>query len=71
MNSSVDVADHSHGGWKVVIVAVLLIFMQTLMVAGRFVSRKMNKVALEADDYVLLFATLLTSSLCGLALTCK
>ncbi len=71
MGPFIDVTDYSHGGWKVVVVAVLLIVMQILMVSGRFVSRKMNKVSLAADDYVLLFATALTSGLCGLALACK
>lgn len=71
MGSFVDVTDYSHGGWKVVIVAVLLIIMQILMVTGRFLCRKLNKVAVAADDYVLLLATVLTSGLCGLAIACK
>lgn len=71
MGSSITVTDYGHGGWKVVVVAILLIFMQFLMVTGRFVSRTMNKVALAADDYVLLLAAVLTSGLCGLALACK
>jgi len=71
MGSFVDVTDYGHGGWKVIIVAVLLIIIQILMVTGRFVSRKANKIALAADDYVLLFATVLTTGLCALALACK
>lgn len=52
-----EVGDYSQGGYKVVIVAALLIIMQSLMVAGRFVSRKLQKVVLAVDDFVLVFAT--------------
>lgn len=71
MDSSVDITSYGHGAFKVIVVAALLIVMQILMVGGRFVSRKMRKVPLAADDYVLLIATILTLGLCALALTCK
>ncbi|KAL9070660.1 MAG: hypothetical protein Q9161_004714 [Pseudevernia consocians] len=69
MGASVDITSYSHGAFKVIIVAALLIVMQILMVGGRFVSRKMRKVPLAADDYVLLIAAILTLGLCALALT--
>lgn len=71
MGFFVDVTDYNYGGWKVVIVAALLIAMQSLMVIGRFVSRRLQKVPLAADDFVLLLATVLTTGLCALALACK
>ena len=52
-----DVGDYSHGGYKVVIVASLLIFMSMLMVGGRLVGRQLQKVWLGMDDYVLIIAT--------------
>lgn len=48
---------YSHGGYKVVVVASVLILMQTLMVSGRLLSRHLQKVALAVDDYVLFVAT--------------
>ena len=47
----------SNGGYKVVVVAIILIIMQTLMVAGRVISRRLQKVWLGIDDYVLISAT--------------
>ena len=70
MGSSIDFADYGHGGWKVVIVAILLIVMQSLMVTGRYVSRRLRKVSLASDDYVLFLATVFTVGLCALALAC-
>ena len=71
MASYVDITSYGQGAFKVIIVAALLILMQILMVGGRFVSRKLRKVPLAADDYVLLVAAALTIGLCGLALACK
>lgn len=50
-------ARYGDGGYKVVVVASVLIFMQFIMVFGRYLSRRLQKVLLEADDYVLLLAT--------------
>ena len=55
-----DIGDYSHGGYKVVIVASLLIFMSMLMVGGRLVGRQLQKVWLGIDDYVLIVATVCT-----------
>ena len=71
MSSFVDITSYGDGAYKVLIVAALLIVMQILMVGGRFLSRKMRKVTLGADDYVLLAATVVTIGLCALALACK
>ena len=71
MNSYLDITSYGHGAFKVIVVAVLLIFMQILMVGGRFISRKLKRVPLAADDYVLLTATIPTIGLCALALACK
>ena len=49
--------DYSQQGYKAVVVASVLIFMQFLMVFGRYYSRRLQKVMLEADDLVLLLAT--------------
>ncbi|KAL9020813.1 MAG: hypothetical protein Q9185_001997 [Variospora sp. 1 TL-2023] len=48
---------YGNGGFKVVVVASVLIFMQFIMVFGRYLSRRLRKVLLEADDYVLSLAT--------------
>ena len=56
MGTSMEVGDYSHGGYKVIIVATLLVIMQSLMVAGRFVSRRLKKTMLAADDFILVFA---------------
>ncbi|KAL8964201.1 MAG: hypothetical protein Q9183_004621, partial [Haloplaca sp. 2 TL-2023] len=64
-----DETRYVEGGYKVVIVAVVLLFMQSLLVTGRCYSRRMQKIMLEADDYVLLLATLFTSALCAIAIT--
>ncbi|CAF9936255.1 hypothetical protein IMSHALPRED_010522 [Imshaugia aleurites] len=68
MASFVDITSYGHGAFKVIIVAAVLILMQILMVGGRFLSRKLRKVSLAADDYVLLTATIFTVGLCALAL---
>lgn len=71
MDQVADLTSYGQGAFKVFVVAALLIFMQSLMVGGRFISRKLRKVPLAADDYVLLTATVLTIGLCALALACK
>ena len=71
MASFVDITSYGHGAFKVIVVAAVLILMQILMVGGRFLSRKLRKVSLAADDYVLLTATIFTVGLCALALACK
>lgn len=45
------------GGYKVAIVSAVLILMQLLMVCGRYYSRRLQKLLLQADDYVLTLAT--------------
>ena len=70
-SSAEDMTSYGHGAFKVIIVAGLLVVMQILMVGGRFVSRKLRKVPVGADDYVLLTATVLTCGLCALALACE
>lgn len=55
--SLMDETRYSQGGYKTVVVASVLIFMQFLMVFGRYCSRRLQKVMLEADDFVLLLAT--------------
>ena len=71
MDSFVYVTSYGHGGFKVVIVTVLLIVLQFLVVGGRFTSRRLQEVSLGTDDYVLLLATALTFGLCALAIACK
>lgn len=48
---------YGHGGYKVAVVSAVLILMQFLMVYGRYYSRRLQKVLLQADDYVLILAT--------------
>lgn len=71
MDQITDITSYRQGAFKVIIVAALLIFMQSLTVGGRFISRKLRKAPLAADDYVLLTATVLTIGLCALAIACK
>ena len=52
-----DAGNYAHGGYKVVVVASILILMQTLMVGGRLLSRRLQKVWLGIDDYVLISAS--------------
>ncbi|CAD6590074.1 MAG: hypothetical protein ASARMPRED_004547 [Alectoria sarmentosa] len=68
MDSFVYVASYGHGGFKVVVVTLLLIVLQFLVVGGRFTSRRLREVSLGIDDYVLLLATALTFGLCALAI---
>lgn len=71
MDSFVNVPDYGHGGWKVIVVAVLLIVMQLIMLCGRFASRRLQKVSLGADDYILTLSTIFTVGLCALAIACE
>ena len=54
-----EVGDYAYGGFKVVVVASILILMQMLMVGGRLLSRKLQKVSLGIDDYVLISAVVI------------
>lgn len=54
---TMEVGDYAYGGFKVIVVASLLILMQILMVGGRLVSRRLQNVWLGIDDYVLISAT--------------
>ena len=79
-------AYYGNKGYKVAIVAILLIVMQVLMVTGRLVSRRLQKVMLGIDDYVLLPASVslysskveagltydkaFSTGLCALAVAC-
>ena len=69
MGSFTDLHDYGHGGYKVVVVASVLILMQSLMVCGRLLSRHLQKAALAADDYVLFLATFIGFGLCALAIS--
>lgn len=71
MHMFMGITDYGDGGWKVIIVAVVLISLQILMVTGRFASRTLKKVGVKVDDYVLLFGTAFTIVLCALALACR
>ena len=68
MGSFENITDYGHGGYKVVIVASVLILMQSLMVGGRLLSRYLKKAPLAADDYVLFLATTMGFGLCALAI---
>jgi len=68
-DSFVNVPSYQDGGYKVVVVAGVLIMMQLLMVFGRLMSRRLKNAGLAADDYVLLLATILTMGLCAIAIT--
>ena len=57
MNSFIEFSYYGHGGYAVVVVACVLIMMQFLLVFGRYFSRRLQKVMLEADDWVLILAT--------------
>ncbi|KAL8933063.1 MAG: hypothetical protein Q9211_005985 [Gyalolechia sp. 1 TL-2023] len=48
---------YSDGGYSAVVVASVLVLLQFLMVGGRYFSRRVQKVKLEADDFALLLAT--------------
>ena len=67
----VDVTAFSHGGYKVVIVAGVLIVMLFLMVFGRLISRRLTQAGTGPDDYVLFIATVLSMGLCAIAIACK
>ena len=58
-------AYYGNKGYKVAIVAILLIVMQVLMVSGRLVSRRLQKVMLGIDDYMLLPGSVSFSQLEG------
>ena len=55
--NKIEVGSYGQGGYKVVIIAGVLILMQTLMVCGRLLSRKIQKVWFGIDDYFLISAT--------------
>ncbi|KAL8784345.1 MAG: hypothetical protein Q9195_009077 [Heterodermia aff. obscurata] len=63
-----EVGDYAYGGFKVIVVASILILMQLLVVGGRLISRRLQKVWLGFDDYVLISAAIVTVTLCGLAI---
>ena len=52
-----DVQDRGHGGWKVIVVSAVLVFMLVSMLIGRLVSRSLKKSSLQKDDYMLILAT--------------
>ena len=54
---TMDVRDYDHGGWKVIVVASILVFMLVSMLLGRLVSRSLKKSTLQKDDFMLLAAT--------------
>ena len=67
----VDVTHFNHDGYKVIIVAGVLILMLLLMVTGRLVSRRLKRAKVAADDYVLLIATILCIGFCAIAIACE
>lgn len=56
MGLATETAYYGDGGYKVVVVCAILLLMQFLLVSGRYFSRKLQKLLLEVDDYVLLLA---------------
>ena len=54
---TMEITSYGDGGWKVALVAAVLIFMQVLAVSGRIISRSMKKSRLALDDYVLILGT--------------
>ena len=81
MDHPAEIANYGDGGYKAVVVCIILILMQLALVSGRCFARRLQKVLLEADDYVLLLATvrpkkswmwpLLTSSRCLLLVSAQ
>lgn len=80
-----DESDYGDGGYKVVVVASVLVLVQFLMLFGRCYSRRLQHVMLEADDHVLILATvhlsaflssitnsrqIFTFALCAIAIAC-
>ena len=57
MRPNMEIGNYADGGYKVVVVACILILMQVLMVGGRLVGRQIQKAWLGIDDYVLIAAT--------------
>ncbi|KAL8953359.1 MAG: hypothetical protein Q9222_000786 [Ikaeria aurantiellina] len=55
-------------GWKVTLVAVVLIVLQVLAVTARFSARRMQKAPLLADDYWIIPALVFGLALCILAI---
>lgn len=60
---------YSDGGYKAVVVASVLVLMQFIMLFGRYYSRRLQRIMLEIDDFVLLLATLFTLALCAIGIT--
>ena len=54
---TMEITSYGDGGWKVAMVAAILIFMQVLAVSGRIISRSMKKARLAVDDYVLILGS--------------
>lgn len=52
-----DVMDRGHDGWKVIVVAAVLVFMLVSMLLGRLVSRSLKKSSLRWDDFMLIAGT--------------
>lgn len=50
------IASYGDGGYKALVVGIVLIVMQILMVSGRILSRRLQNVRLGSDDYVLMLA---------------
>ena len=67
----VNIPEYGTGGYKIVVVAGILIIMQNIMVVGRFTSRRLNKAGCAADDYVLALATGMSTILCAIAIACE
>ena len=54
---TMEITSYGDGGWKVTLVAAILIFMQLLAISGRIISRSMKKASLAVDDYFLILGT--------------
>ena len=50
------IASDGDGGYKALVVGIVLVMMQILMVSGRILSRRLQNVHLGSDDYVLMVA---------------
>ncbi|KAL8947193.1 MAG: hypothetical protein Q9222_006501 [Ikaeria aurantiellina] len=64
--TTIDARYYGQDGYKTVIVASVLILMQFILVSARVCSRRLQKVSIAIDDYILFVATLLTLALCAI-----
>ena len=53
---------HNHRGVELLVIATSILFLATIAVALRFVSRRIKRVRLAADDYMIIVALVGSSS---------